>query len=54
MKIKPVRCDNCKFWTRDTVYKTEGMCNKDGAFTKAFHVCNKLPTDTDRRNAKIS
>ena len=52
-KLKPVRCENCKYWTRDKSYKTEGICRKDGRVSREFHVCNLLPTNEDRRNAKI-
>lgn len=52
-KLKPVRCDNCKYWTRDKVYKTDGICNKHGDVSREFYVCNLLPTNEDRRDAKI-
>ena len=52
-KLKPVRCDNCKHFDEDVNYKGEGVCNKDGEYTREHRVCNKLPSDDDRRNAKL-
>ena len=52
-KLKPVRCDNCKHFDEDVNYKCEGVCDKDGEYTRSHLVCNKLPTDDDRRNAKL-
>ena len=52
-KFKPVRCENCKHWTRDNVYKIDGICGKDGRVTSEYNVCNLLPTNEDRRNTKI-
>jgi len=52
-KLKPVRCDNCKYFDEDVNYKGEGVCNKDGKYTREHRVCNKLPSDDDRRNAKL-
>ena len=52
-KLKPVRCDNCKHFEEDKNYKGEGTCNKDGRYTREHRVCNLLPTDDDRRNAKL-
>ena len=33
-KLKPVRCDNCKHFDEDVNYKGEGVCNKDGEYTR--------------------
>ena len=52
--IKPVRCDKCKYFVENKKYKGEGICNKDNEYTREYRVCNKLPTDEDRRNAKIN
>ena len=52
-KIKPVRCDNCKFYDENAHSRGEGICDKDGEYTRNHRVCNKLPTDEDRRNAKL-
>lgn len=52
--LKPVRCDNCKFWKRHKEYNSYGTCSKDGNHSREFHACNKLPTNEDRRNAKIN
>ena len=52
-KLKPVRCDNCKHFAEDEKYKGEGTCSKDGRYTREHRVCNLLPTDEDRRNAKL-
>jgi len=52
-KLKPVRCDNCKHWTRNPIYDYEGVCDKSDKITREHHVCNLLPTNDDRRNAKI-
>ena len=52
-KLKPVRCDNCKHFEEDKNYKGEGICNKDGRYTREHRVCNLIPTDEDRRNAKL-
>lgn len=53
-KLKPVRCDNCKFYVVDKVYKSEGTCTLTNTYTKGYWICDKLPTDEDRRNAKIN
>jgi hypothetical protein len=52
-QLKPVRCENCKNWTRDKVYLTDGICGKNGRVKREFHVCNLLPTNEDKRKAKI-
>ena len=53
-KIKNVVCGNCQFFNRDKAYKTEGLCRKDGEYTREHRVCSKLPSDDDRRDAKIN
>lgn len=53
-KIKPVRCDNCKYFIEHKVYKGEGSCKKDGEYTRGYRVCNLLLTDRDRINAKLN
>ena len=52
-QLKAVSCGNCKFFRR---YKetTEGTCDKDDEYTREHRVCHKLPTNEDRRNAKIN
>lgn len=52
-KLKPVRCDNCMFFVENVSYRGEGACSKDNEYTREHRVCNKLPTDEDRRNAKL-
>jgi hypothetical protein len=52
-KLKPVRCDNCKFFEITDEFREEGVCEKDGNHTRGHRVCNKLSTDADRRDAKI-
>ena len=52
--MKPVRCDNCKHYKEDSNYKGEGRCNKDGRYTREHRVCNLLPTNVDKRLAKIN
>lgn len=52
-RLKPVRCSNCKYYKEDITYKGEGICIKDNEYTREHRVCNKLPTDDDRREAKI-
>lgn len=51
-KLKPVRCDNCKYFKEDKNYRGEGICNKDGRYTREYRVCNLLLTNECRRNAK--
>lgn len=51
-RLKPVRCDNCWFWQQNKNY-TEGVCQKDNRPTREHWVCDKLPTDNDRRYAKL-
>lgn len=53
-KLRNVVCENCKFFKRHMVYKTDGICSKDNEVVREYWVCNKLPTNTDRRNAKIN
>lgn len=53
--MKPVRCDNCKYWERNSVYKTEGKCKKSGTqITREHWACNLLPENKDKREAKIN
>jgi len=52
-QLKPVRCDNCKFYNHDNNYSGEGKCNKSGEYTRDHRICNLLPTNEDKRNAKI-
>lgn len=52
-KLKPVKCGNCKYYISDIIYKSDGECLKDHTYTREFYVCNKLPTDDDRRDAKL-
>jgi len=51
--MKPVQCKNCKHFVRDIFYKSEGICNKDGRYTREHHVCNLLDTNEKKRDAKI-
>jgi hypothetical protein len=53
-KMKPVRCDNCRFFVQHDKYRYDGTCLKDGEYTAEHRVCNKLPTNEDKRNAKIN
>ena len=52
-KLKNVRCDNCKYFNQPDKNKYDGWCTKDDTYTAEHRVCNKLPTDEDRRNAKL-
>lgn len=52
-KLKPVRCDNCKYFNHTDKPRYDGICTKDGEYTAEHRVCNKLPTNEDRRAAKI-
>ena len=52
-KLKPVRCENCKFFDR-LMNTTEGDCTKDGHYTREHRCCNLLPKNEDKRNAKIN
>lgn len=52
-RLKPVKCNNCKYFSRHDEYRYEGTCTLDGGYTRENRVCNKLPTDDDRRNAKL-
>lgn len=51
--MKPVQCKNCKHFVRDIFYKSEGICNNDGRYTREHRVCNLLDTDEKKRDAKI-
>lgn len=51
--MKPVQCKNCKHFIRDIFYKSEGICDNDGRYTREHRVCDLLDTDEKRRNAKI-
>lgn len=53
-RIKTPRCDNCKFYQEDKNYKGEGICLKDGRYTREHRVCDLLKTDKERRDAKIN
>ena len=53
-KLKPVICSNCKHFVEEIHYRNEGICSKDNEYTMGHRVCNKLPTDVDRRNAKLN
>lgn len=52
-KLKHVRCDNCKYFNQPDKNRYDGWCTKDDTYTAEHRVCNKLPTDEDRRNAKL-
>lgn len=51
--MKPVQCKNCKHFVRDIFYKSEGICNNDGRYTREHRVCNLLDTDEKKQDAKI-
>ena len=51
--MKPVQCKNCKHFVRNIFYKSEGICNNDGMYTREHRVCDLLDTDEKKRNAKI-
>ena len=51
--MKPVQCKNCKHFVRDIFYKSEGICNNDGRYTREHHVCNLLDTNEKKRDVKI-
>ena len=51
--MKPLQCKNCKHFVRDIFYKSEGICNNDGRYTREHRVCNLLDTDKQKRDAKI-
>lgn len=51
--MKPVQCKNCKHFVRDIFYKSEGICNNDGRYTREHRVCNLLDTNEKKRDAKI-
>lgn len=53
-KLRNVVCENCKFFKRHKEYTFEGICTKDNQYTREYRVCDKLPTNTDKRNAKIN
>lgn len=57
-QLNLVRCDNCKFFRQREEDKKsqryDGWCEKDGNYTAEHRVCNKLPTNEDKRNAKIN
>ena len=52
-RLKAVRCDNCKYFNHTDKPRYDGICMKDNTYTAEHRVCNKLPTDEDRRNAKL-
>lgn len=52
-RLKPVQCRNCKFFSQPDKIRYDGTCTKDNEYTAEHRVCNKLPTDEDRRNAKL-
>jgi ribosomal protein L32 len=52
-RLKMVQCKNCRFFYKPYQLNYEGICEKDGEFTRDHRVCNKLPSDEDRRNAKL-
>ena len=51
--MKPLQCKNCKHFVRDIFYKSEGICNNDGRYTREHRVFNLLDTDKQKRDAKI-
>ncbi len=51
-KIKTPRCENCRYFLCDTIYKTDGICLLDNEYTRPHRVCYKLHTDNQRREAK--
>ena len=52
LHVKTPRCEQCKFFIQNIVYKSDGICLKDDEVKRYFHVCNKLKTDEERRDAK--
>lgn len=52
-RLRDVRCDNCKYFQQRDKTRYDGKCNKDDTYTAEHRVCHKLPTDEDRRNAKL-
>ena len=52
-QLKPVRCSNCKFFNHTYKPRYDGICTKDNTYTAEHRVCNKLPINEDKRNAKI-
>lgn len=53
-KLRSVVCENCIFFKRHLIYKTDGICEKDNEVVREYQVCNKLTTNTEKRNAKIN
>lgn len=51
--MKPLKCENCKYFVRNENYKYEGYCNNDGRYTREHRVCNLLNTNEKRKEAKI-
>lgn len=51
---KPVRCDKCKYYKEDDIYKGEGECQHPkttSPYTRDHRVCDLLPTNEDRKQA---
>lgn len=49
--MKPTQCKSCRFFHQDIVYKSDGRCLKDDAFTREWRCCDKLKTREDRKDA---
>ena len=50
--IKTPKCGRCRFFSSDINYLYHGVCAKDKEVVRAINVCNKLPSDNERRDAK--
>ena len=42
-----IKCEKCKYFKRNKIYKYEGVCLKDDNYTREFRVCHKLEKDSD-------
>ena len=51
-KIKTPKCEQCRFFVQNIIYKSDGVCLKDNEVVRYFYVCSKLNTDDERREAK--
>lgn len=52
-QLKYVRCSNCIYFDQKDKSRYDGRCMKDDTYTAEHRVCDKLPTNEDKRNAKI-
>lgn len=50
--MKTPQCGKCRFFCRDKNYQSEGVCAKDGEYTRTHRVCHKLITNKMRADAR--